>query len=80
MNEDEFKKEINNRTKDPMTLMMGVVLETSMETTKRLIEVVNKYESHGIDAVPISELRECLNEGHKKSVSEGSFLESILKS
>ncbi len=72
--------EENDIKKDPMALMLGMVIDSTMETTHKLIEIVNKYEAAGIDVIPINELKECLSAGHKKSLSEDGFLNKVLNS
>ncbi len=68
----------NETLRDPMNLMIGMMIDTSMETTHKLIEVVNKYRASNIDVIPISEIEACLEAGHKKATSPDGLLKKMI--
>lgn len=74
----ENEMEENFKT-NPMALMMAMAVESSLESTSKIIELVSKYKASGVDVVPISEIDECLKSGTKKVMSEDSLTASMLK-
>lgn len=61
------------------SLMTSVAIETALSTTSALIDVVKKYEAAGIDVVPISELKVCMEAGMEAALKEDSVTTRILK-
>lgn len=42
--------------KNPMAILLGAMIETSMESQQLIHELVNKYKANGVDVIPISEI------------------------
>ena len=63
---------------NPMRFILGMMVESSLEVAHGLHEIVNKYQAHNIDVVPISELEEILHKGIEKTMEEGSLTNHLL--
>lgn len=74
----EHNDELKEHLKDPMFLFLGMAVESSLEVASQLSDVIHKYESNGIDVVPISELKECLSKGVQKTTEDGSFTKHLI--
>lgn len=66
-----------NKEFDPMKLMFGMMVESSLETGKLLHELVLKYKANNIDVVPISELEAIEAKGIEKTLSKGSMTQKL---
>lgn len=60
-------------------VLVGLMVESSIETAKALHELINDYESKGETSVPIEELKECISKGIKEATKENSLTSSMMK-
>ena len=65
------------------TMMMSIAVETSMLAMAEIHELIVSYDKRGIDAVPISELKNALSQATSKASSKDSMstrlMESLMK-
>lgn len=71
MEKEDFKK-------DPLGLMTAVIIDSSLKSYNKIIDLINKYEANGVDVIPISEIRQALNEARSESLSDKGLLKAIL--
>ena len=64
--------------KDPIALMTVMMIESSIETRRQIVDLVNKYKSANVDVIPINEIEECFVRATDKSVNNDSLLKKIL--
>lgn len=80
MNDKELQERVQKDLRgNPMALVMSMMIDSSLESTHKVIGLVNKYEANNIDVIPISEIKEALNAGHKKVMDDNSLTSSLLK-
>ena len=60
-------------------VLVRLVVESSIETTKALHELINDYESKGETSVPIEKLKECISKGFEEATKENSLTSSMMK-
>ena len=60
-------------------VLVGLVVESSIETTKALHGLIDDYESKGETSIPIEELKECISKGVKEATKENSLTSSLMK-
>ena len=60
-------------------VLVGLVVESSIEATKALHELIDDYESKGETSVPIEELKECISKGMKEATKENSLTSLMMK-
>lgn len=65
--------------KNPMAILLGAMIETSMESQQLIHELVNKYKANGVDVIPISEIEKCFQSGIDKIKDENSLTSKLLK-
>lgn len=63
---------------DPMKVMFALMIESSMDMSAKLLDVIHKYENNGIDVVPITELKEIMASGVEKALAEDSLTNKLL--
>lgn len=63
---------------DPMKVMFALMIESSMDMSTKLLDVIHKYENNGIDVVPITELKEIMASGVEKALAEDSLTNKLL--
>lgn len=73
MEKEDFKK-------DPFGLMTAVMIDSSMKSCGKIIELMNKYEANGIDVIPIKDIREALTKARDEALGNEGLLKSILNS
>ena len=71
MEKEDFKK-------DPMGLITTVMIDSSLKSCNKIISLINKYEANGVDVIPISEIRQALDEARGESLSDKGLLKTIL--
>lgn len=69
--DDKFKT-------NPMAMMLAMAIDTSMASTSKIKELMDKYKASGVDVIPISELEQCINSGIEHATSEKGLLNSML--
>lgn len=67
-----------NKNLDPMKLLFGMMVESSLVVGQKLSTLIHKYEANNIDVVPISELKEIIAQGMRKTMEEGSLTNHLL--
>lgn len=60
-------------------VLVGLVVESSIEATKALHELINDYESKGETSIPIEKLKECIGKGIEEATKENSLTSSMMK-
>ncbi len=68
----------NNMGMNPLKFMMGMMVESSLETGKLLHELILKYKANNIDVIPISELEAIEIKGVEKTFAEGSLTKKLI--
>lgn len=69
---------MSDMKQNPMGMMLAMAIDTSMNATSRVKELIDKYKASGIDVVPISELEECISKSIEHATSEKGLLNCIL--
>lgn len=73
------KVKMNDKLKsNPMAMMLAMAIDTSMASTSKIQELMNKYKASGVDVIPISELEQCISSSVEHATSEKGLLNSIL--
>lgn len=70
--DDKFKT-------NPMAMMLAMAIDTSMSSTSKIKDLMDKYKASGVDVIPISELEQCFSQSIEHATSEKGLLNSILK-
>ena len=60
-------------------ILVGLAVESSIEATKALLELIDDCESKGETSVPIEKLKECISKGIKEAIKENSLTSSLMK-
>lgn len=60
-------------------VLVGLVFESSMETVKRLHEVIETYQEKGETSVPITELKNCISAGIDEATKKDSLTSLLMK-
>lgn len=60
-------------------MLVGLMVESSVETTKKLHEIISTYEAKGETVIPIEELKDCIRNGIKTATREDSLTSSLIK-
>lgn len=71
MEKEDFKK-------DPMGLITAVMIDSSLKSCNKIIGLIHKYEANNVDVIPISEIRQALDEAREESLGDTGLLKTIL--
>lgn len=64
---------------DLRKVLVGLIVESSVETTKNLHELIKSYEEKGETVIPIEKLKECISNGLETSMKKDSLTSSLIK-
>lgn len=64
--------------RDPMEMIMAIVIESSMTISQELVKKIQGYKQIGIDVIPISELDDIISNAMKKCSAPESFVAHML--
>lgn len=63
---------------NPMGLLLSLSIDSALVTHSAIIDLVNKYKANSIDAIPISEIENCIKKGIEKATGKDGLMASIL--
>ena len=64
---------------DVAKIMIGIAVESSIESMANISKLVEKYSAAGVDVVPIKELRQAMSKGFATALSEDSLTQKLIK-